>query len=42
MQFIDENHYVCIKNEHKSGDELQWVQVICKESKKAITEVELE
>jgi hypothetical protein len=42
MQFIDENHYVCIKNEHKRGEKLQWNQVRCKDSKKEMTEVELE
>ena len=42
MQFIDENHYACIKNEHMSGEKLQWGHVRSKESKKSMTEVELE
>ncbi len=42
MQFIDENNYVYIKNEHMSDKKLQWGHVRSKESIKAMTEVELE
>ena len=42
MHFIDENHFVCIKHEHKSGKYLQcnheWEK--CREFKKEMTVLE--